>query len=238
MAAASVAVLIITSGCESTVDKANNLAQQGSSAFHRKGLAVASVDSTIDVVATRVIHDASGAAAVVEVRNRGRKPIRDAPIAIEVRDASGKTVFRNNAAGLQAGLSRIPFLPVGKTVFWVNDQVQATATPRRVVARVGRGTTGDPPPQLPIDGVHLAGDPVSGVEATGSVRNVTDTVQRNVVVSAVAKRGSAVVAAGRGLVPTIAPGKRQNFHVFFIGNPKGADLTVTALAGALSQTKP
>jgi hypothetical protein len=227
VAAALTLAALGAAGCESTVDKADNLAKEGSSAFKRKGLGVTAVDASIHVVRARVLHDASGSAAVVELRNSGRRAIRDAPIAIDVRDGHGKTVFRNDAAGLQASLSRVPLLPAGKTVVWVNDQVQATAPPRKVLVRVGRGTPATEAPDLPVDGVHLAGDPVSGLEAAGRVRNATGEIQHNVVVSAVARKHAKVVAAGRSLIPAVAPGKTQNFHVFFIGNPRGAELSVS-----------
>ena len=46
----------------------------------------------------------------------------------------------------------------------------------------------------------------------------------------VARHGSKIVAAGRGIVDRIPPagGKPTPFSVFFIGNPKGAKLSFAA----------
>jgi len=50
------------------------------------------------------------------------------------------------------------------------------------------------------------------------------------VISCVARRGGRVVAAGRAIVDRLgAKGtKPQLFRIFFIGNPKGAKLTLFA----------
>ncbi len=44
----------------------------------------------------------------------------------------------------------------------------------------------------------------------------------------VARRGGRIVAAGRAIVPLVKPGKKAKFNLFFIGNPKGARVTLSA----------
>ena len=65
---------------------------------------------------------------------------------------------------------------------------------------------------------------------SGKVRNPLSVVQTHLVVFAVGRKGTQVVAAGRAILGRLLPGKTGDFHVFFIGNPQGAQLTVSAPA--------
>ena len=65
---------------------------------------------------------------------------------------------------------------------------------------------------------------MSGLEATGYVFNDSKIEQRNVFVHCVARKGGKIVAAGRSRIERIKPGRRGRYHVFFIGNPRGAEL--------------
>ena len=182
-----------------------------------------------------VLQDANGAAVVIDVRNTGHQPMINAPIAINVRDRQGHSVFRNNGAGLEASLAHLPLLLPGQVFAWVNDQVQPSATPASVVARIGAGQTAKASiPSLSISGVTVTNDPSSGAEASGKVRNSSNVAQSHLVIYAVARKGKRVVAAGRGILTRLLPGKTADFHVFFIGNPTGAQLSVSAPPSVLS----
>jgi hypothetical protein len=52
--------------------------------------------------------------------------------------------------------------------------------------------------------------------------------QLELVVYAVARRGGRIAAAGRAIVPQAPAGASTPFQVFFIGDPKGAQLSLTA----------
>jgi hypothetical protein len=53
----------------------------------------------------------------------------------------------------------------------------------------------------------------------------------------VAREGGRIVAVGRGVIDRLkTDGKPVNFHIFFIGDPKGADLTVVAPPTTLETT--
>ena len=74
----------------------------------------------------------------------------------------------------------------------------------------------------------LEGDPVSGIEASGKVANETGEDQERIVLYAVATKCGEVVAAGRGAIEHMrADAKPQGYDIFFIGDPKGADVEVT-----------
>ena len=75
---------------------------------------------------------------------------------------------------------------------------------------------------------HLENDPTSGISAVGRVTNRSSILQRKLVLYCVARRGARIVAAGRGGIDRLKPGKSARYTIFFIGNPKGARLTVAA----------
>ena len=228
------AILVVAgalSGCESTVDRAKKADQQGSKAFERKGLEIGAANRDAEVTGTTVLHDANGAAVVIAVRNRGARLLTDVPIAIDVLDAKGAVVYRNDTPGLQASQRSIALLPPGKEVLWVNDQVVSTGgEPAKVRAKLGAAPASAKRSiaDLDLSGVDLAGDAVSGLAASGVITNATGAEQRSVTISAVAEKAGRIVAAGRAIVPLLKPGAHTKFQTFFIGDPRGADLTLTA----------
>lgn len=72
-------------------------------------------------------------------------------------------------------------------------------------------------------------DSASGVEASGTVVNRSRVEQRLLVVSCIARKGGRIVAAGRAQIERLKVGpKKVPYHVFFIGDPRGAQLSVSA----------
>ena len=217
-------------GCESTQDKSARLSRSAAKVKVQKGLAVTSANAGVKVEGTTVLTDANGSAVAVLLRNTTSKPQVDVPVLVDVRDAKGVSVFKNDSPGIEAGLTHVSVLPPGRQTIWVNDQVFAATTPKSVKATVGepQGSSPAARAELKVSDVALTDDPASGVGATGVVTNTGSVEQRKVLVTAVARRGGAIVAAGRGVVQRARPGKRARFRVFFIGNPKNAALSVTA----------
>jgi hypothetical protein len=227
--ACGTAVLLSLAGCESTIDAAKKIAARGTRAFLQQGISVTRIDRQIRVVSSAVVTDPSGTAAIVELRNTTRKPIVNAPIAINVLDASGHSVFRNNVPGAQFDLTHIPLLPPGKAIDWVNDQVLPSGKAARVVAQIGVGQTARQAlPQLKISSVALVDDPETGYEASGEISNDSRVAQRTMVLFAVARQARRIVAGGRAILTRLGPGQRSPFHAYFIGDPRGAKITVTA----------
>lgn len=226
---AAVAALAALCGCESTVDAAKKFAASGEAAFKQKGISVTAVNRDIKILDTTILQDQNGAAVVVEVRNIGPRPVVGAPIAINILDGKGHSVFANNDPGLEPALAHLPLLAAGEQFSWINDQVQPNGTPQRVAVKIGDGQTpARAPSELPISEIKLTSDPVSGAELNGKVKNTSPLDQTHVVVFAVAQKGRKVIAAGRGIVNRVPPGKTVPFHVFFIGNPGGGQITAAA----------
>lgn len=221
---------LVLAGCETTKQKSARIAAGAQAAVTETGVDIGTTSRDVEVRGTAVVQDDNGTAVVVTVRNRSTAAQPAMPVLIDVRGEAGGSVFRNDAAGLDRSLTTIPALGPGKELSWVNDQVTASGRAASVSATVGTAPTSAKgrPVLLPITGTRLQGDPTSGIEATGTVTNTTTVDQRDVVLYAVGLRGRRVIAAGRAIVPRIAAGRRAVFHAFFIGDPEGTELRVTA----------
>ncbi len=68
-----------------------------------------------------------------------------------------------------------------------------------------------------------------GVEVEGKVTNKSQLDQKKLVLFAVARSGGKMVAAGRGQIKALKVEARPGtYNIFFIGDPRGADVTVKA----------
>lgn len=223
---------LAVSACESTQAKSARLKAEGAQhlAAAERGLEVRSQNPDLKVLDTAVVHDENGAAVVVVLRNRTTRPLGRVPVAIDVRGADGRAVYANDVPGLDPSLIEATGVPAGGELLWVNDQVAASGAPKTVEALVGR-ERGAPPRELPrieVSAPRLAVDSATGVEAIGWVRNRSRIDQRRLVVSVVARRAGKVVAAGRAIVERLLAARRARYHVFFIGDPRDAQLAVAA----------
>jgi hypothetical protein len=228
----AVAAAVGLAACQSTQDKSAELAKRGKTLLTKEtGLTVQRENPDIRVLGTTVLHDQYGSAAVVQVKNDGTQNLRDVPVLLDVKDKKGRSVFKNNIPGLEQGLVAIPLIKAGQTLDWVNDQVLATGVPASADAKVGLSSeTFDPNslPKLDVGAPKLITDPVSGIEAEGQVVNNSGAEQRNLLLYAVARKGDQVVAAGRGLIGRLKNStKPVDYHIFFIGDPKGAQVQIT-----------
>jgi hypothetical protein len=218
------------SGCETTAEKSAKLQKQAKQVTStEKGLSIARESTAVKVLDATIVRSPEGAAAVVTLQNRSSRTLRDVPLAIAAKDAAGRTLFQNNAPGLEAALISVASLGPNRTITWVDDQLPATGAPASVSARVGQAPalTGSPP-KLTIAGAHLSEDPSEGLVATGTVSNRSSIAQTSLVVFGVARRGGRIVAAGRGVLPQLAGGASAPFQVFLIGDARGAQLRVSA----------
>jgi hypothetical protein len=229
-AIASLALLALVSGCESSQDKSARLAKQGGKAFQRKGLDVKTVNADVKVTGSAVLQDKNGAAAVVDLHNSGATMQVNVPVSIDVLGPGKKSVFKNDAPGLEPALVSAPLLAPNSDFAWVNDQVTPSGPAQSIDVKVGRAPTKPAAklPQLDVSQPTLKNDPVSGVEAAGTVTNKSQVEQRALIVYCVARRGKTVIAAGRSAIARLQPGKKKAYHVYFIGNPSGGRLTVAA----------
>lgn len=230
VAIAAVALVATGTGCETTAQKSARIAEELGPVKEEKGLKISRASEDVKVVATTVLSDREGAAVVVEVRNSSGRALADVPIAIDVRDAAGASVYRNDLAGLETALTAIPYVPANGSAIWVNDQVLATGKPADAKVTIGAGGTpvSGPLPKFSATPPRLDGDPYSGIVAGGTVENESGAKNDRVLIYAVARQGGKVVAAGRGALEKVKQERKPlPYNVYFIGDPRGAEVEVT-----------
>jgi hypothetical protein len=219
----------VLAACDSTQEKAERLQKSGSKAFSAEGLKVTKVSKDVKVRDTALFTDENGTAVAVQLENTSRKTLHNVPIAVNVLNPRGKSVYKNDFPGLDRALVGIAILRPGETSTWVNDQVLATGKPAKVKVKVGQaGPAPGALPRVDITSPKFEQDPVSGLSVVGRAHNRSDVLQRQLTLYAVARRGGRIVAAGRGGIERLRPGRREGYQIFFIGNPKDAKVELAA----------
>ena len=227
---AATIVAITGSACESTFDKAARKQRAQAAAIAATKLNI-KANAVVDAKVAKILTASDGTAAiVVELTSHDKKNgLLWAPIDVRLLDAAGAVVAETNVDGADPALVHVPFVPPGGRSFYVNDLLSPTATP--VSARV---TLGGQPVVIPVPAPDLqataeyVNDPDYGALFNGTVKNGTTVRQEEVIVQVVARRGGEIVAAGTSIVKHLEPGASQSFQGLFIGDPKGAKLTVSA----------
>jgi hypothetical protein len=239
LAPALVLLALALTGCESNIERSARLAKLAHHVTRvRPGLVVTRENPDVKVLATTVLHDENGTAAVVTLRSGSPRPLRDVPIAIALHDPRGRTLYQNNTPGLTGALVSAPLLIPGQPFDWVDDQVQASGAFGALSVRIGEApAAGGAPaggglagglPHLTVQDVRLSEESASGASAEGTVVNHSAVAQQELVVYAVGRRNGKIVAAGRAVLPNVPANSSTPFQVFFIGSPKGAALQLSA----------
>jgi hypothetical protein len=234
-AAPLLAVLVLTlalAGCETNEERHTALMREDKLARRAptaKGLLVTRKSPYVKVLATTVLHDENGIAAVVTLRNDSPHALREVPISIDLHEASGRALYSNDLPGLSAPLTHVPLLLPRQRFRWIDDQIPSGGAPGALSVRVGEAPTAPTaPPSIAVGAIHIIEDPANGVGAEGVAINRSAVTQQELVVFVVGLRGGRVVAAGRAVLPEAPAHSSTSFQVFFIGDPKGAVLKGSA----------
>jgi hypothetical protein len=223
-------VALVVTGCESTQDKSAKIAAELGPVKQEKGLKISKQSKDVEVLSSTLLTDQNGSAVVVRLRNRSNQDLVGVPIAIDVLDAKGKSVYRNDIPGIEPALAAVPFIPAGGEAEWVHDQILATGKPAKVEVKVGEGGEpfNDAQPKVSVSDPKLEGDPYSGLLAGGNVENESGEDLERLLLYAVASKGGKIVAAGRGAIePFKAKPKPFPYNIYFIGDPSGAEVKVS-----------
>ena len=223
-------VALVATGCESTQDKSAKIGEELGPVAQEKGLRITKESKDVEVLDTTLLTDSVGTAVVVELHNDSDRDLVEVPIAIDVLDAKGKNVYTNTTPGIEPALAAVPFIPAGGDVDWVHDQVLATGKPASVKVKVGASeeTLSQPLPEVSVSEPKLKGDPYTGVAASGEVVNESGEDLERLLLYGVARQGGRVVAAGRGAIePLKAKRKPAPYNIYFIGDPRQGDVTVS-----------
>ena len=235
------ALALALTGCETTAEKSAKLEaaakrqEQAATSTARapRAPSITRTSTVVKVLAGSVLRSSAAAAAVVTVRNLSGAALRDVPIEITVRSASGSSLYTNDMPGLADGLADIPLLAAHGELTWVDDQVPANGAPSSVSAKIGEGErVTAPSPPLSVSATTLSDGSASEPSAEGSVVNHSALAQSEVVVYALARRAGRIVAAGRALLAQAAAASATRFQLYFVGDPRGAQLQFSAVAGA------
>lgn len=232
---------LVGTGCESTQDKSAKIAAELGPVRQEKGLTIRRESRDVEVVETTLLTDEVGTAVAVELRNASGRDLIDVPIAIDVLDAKGRSVYENAIPGIEPALAAMPFLGAGETAVWVNDQVLAAGRPAKVDVRVGASdaTHSGGQPEISVTEPRLEGDPFTGVSAGGEVLNESGEDLARLLLYGVSRQGGEIVAVGRGAIePLKANGKKAPYSIYFIGDPRGADLTIEEFPALPGQEQP
>lgn len=216
--------------CESSQSKNEKLKAQGAGLEQEQGVDVGEANPTVKAVEETSITDENGTAVIVRLKSTDSRDQVDLPVIFDLADASGQSVGDNATPGIQRTLTHATVVPGKSETWWVNDQVVAAGEASKVTVKVGRSETPVPKsiPDFKPSAPVLKNDPVDGIVASGKATNPTATEQRKVLITIVATKGKKVVAAGRGVIAKLKPNKAARYSVFFIGNPKGARLEISA----------
>jgi hypothetical protein len=222
-------VALVVTGCESTQDKSAKIAAELGPVKQEKGLKITERSKDVKVVSTTLLSDQNGSAVVVRLRNELGDDLVGVPIAIDVLDAKGKSIYTNGIPGIEPALAAVPFIPAGGETEWVHDQILTAGKPVEVEVKVGAGgeSFGGAQPQISVSEPELEGDPYSGLLAGGDVDYTSGEDLQRLLLYAVARKGNEIVAAGRGAIEPLKPKPRPfPYNIYFIGDPSGAEVEI------------
>jgi hypothetical protein len=220
-------------GCETSAEKSAKLETAAKRIARNAphGLSITHASSSVRVLATTVVHSSEGTAAVITLRNDSARALRAVPIEITVKDTAGAVLYRNTAPGLSPSLVSIALVPAHATLTWIDDQVAAAGAPSTVSAEIGEAAAIRAAiPELSVSATHVSEQSANGGALEGSVVNHSAIAQHELVIDGVARRGTRIVAAGRGVLSEAAPNTSTRFQLFFVGDPSGSQLELHAVA--------
>jgi hypothetical protein len=221
---------VSVSACESTEQESAKIGREGQRLVASQGaLTLGAVNHSVRVADVTLLTVGGRTAVALRLTGSSTRPQLNVPVLVTVTGTHGKVLYSNDTGGLEASLQRVALLRPRQEEWWVNDQVLVAQTPTGVSVRVGSGAARSASiPEVAVSGVSLgqqAGLPV----LTGTIVNRSTRPQSKVPVFAVAVRGRRIIAAGRAVAETLPPRTPTRFQIFFVGNPAGASIKVTAL---------
>jgi hypothetical protein len=234
--AATAAILIGASGCETTQELS---AKIGRKLGHQSAVAgttsLGAANRTVRVERTALLGSGGQYAVALELTNAGAKAQADFAVLIDVLDAKRRSVYRNDTKGIEASIQRLALLPAHATEWWVDNEVLAAGgPPASVTAAVGASTGAVPTavPAITTRGVS-ASDSFPGPHVNATVENRSTVAQSELPVYAVALRGGSVVGAGRGIVAALAAGASAQLEIPMVGSVDGSTISLTVAPTSL-----
>ncbi len=143
-------------GCESTQDKSARAEAESDTLLEAEGVKLGEESSVVEVLQTQLNSRATTASPSRSSCETPRDEIlTNVPLLFDVVDDKGKTVFTNDATGIDQTLTSVPVMDAGAETVWVHDQVFPTGQAADVKVQVGEATE-DPPGEIPPGRPHPA----------------------------------------------------------------------------------
>ena len=232
--ALAVAAALLATGCETTQERS---AQIGRSLGHQGAatgrLHLGAANRGVHVLRSAVVRAGSQSAVAVELSNPGGRAQASFPVLIAVRDAHGRTVYRNDTEGIEPSLQRLALLPAHTSEWWVDNEVLAAA-PTSVSVAVGASAAVVPhtTPLITTSGANASAS-FPGPHVSVTLSNRSASVQHGLAVYAVILDGGRVVGAGRAIVAQLAAHASASVVIPVIGSVDGRTISITAAPGQL-----
>jgi hypothetical protein len=228
---------VSASACESTEDESAKIGREGSAAVTSAStFKLGAANHSVRVSDATLLSSDGRTAVAVKLTSTSPRPQLDVPVLVDVTGAGHKVVYSNATSGAVALLQRIALLRPHQSAWWVDDQVLGAGAATGVKVSVGTGRHGGgsaSTASVSTTGAHVGQQ--SGLSAlSGELVNHSGKAQGKVAVFAVALRGGKIVAAGRAVVASLAAHASATapFQIFFVGNPAGAKIELTAIPSA------
>jgi hypothetical protein len=187
-------------------------------------------DRDVKVTSTSVVSADGHTAYVVALRNDGTHAVNDLPVAVGARTAGKPTAYLNLAKNTPYFQAHLPSLAPGATATFVYAAPgkPAAGTPTATVGSdTGRLTETDVGSLPRLDATVEKPAGKSG-KATVEVHNPTSIQQYDLQVTAWARDGKHVVAAGTAHIAYLAGGATATVRVPLVGSPGGHRIQVAA----------
>ncbi len=227
--AALAAIVLGAAGCETTQSESARIGRELGHQSAVAGQTSLGTASRVVRVTRKVLLSAGGSSAVaLKLVNDSARAQAAFPVLIDVANAAGKSVYRNDTKGIEPSLQRFALLGPHASAWWVDNEVLAGGA-SSVRAQIGSATASAPAllPQLETSGVSASAS-FPGPHVSATVENRSKVTQRELAVYAVVLKGAAVLGAGRAVIATLAPGARSQVLIPVIGAINGRTIALTA----------
>jgi len=228
--AAAGLIAIGASACQTTQQLS---AKIGAKLGHQSAIAgttrLGAVNRAVRIDRTALVSSSGQTAVALALTNTGASAQAAFPVLIDVRDARGHTVYRNDTKGIEPSIQQLALLAPHATAWWVDNEVLASGgVPKSVTAALGAATAAAPATVPDVTAKNVsASNSFPGPHVSLTVENGSSVAQAELPVYVVALRGKTVVGAGRGIVPALAAGHSAALSVPMIGAVDKSTIFVT-----------
>jgi len=232
--AALAAIVLGAAGCETTQSESAKIGRRLGHQSAVAGQTSLGEASRSVRVKRKVLLSVGGSSAVaLELVNASAQAQVAFPVLIDVSNAAGKSIYRNDTKGIEPSLQQLALLGPHASAWWVDNEVLGSG-PRSVSAQIGSSTAPAPAslPQMATSAVSVSAT-FPGPHVSATVANDSKLAQRELAIYAVILNGSRVVGAGRGVIASLAAGARTQVLIPVIGTIDGRTIALTAAPSAL-----